>query len=558
MSIASPHISSQQSTQTGVEAAALDGTSGDVAAAGGSANIFTRASVSVPTSGGPSAPTSALPSRVQSPAPMLLTHPGAITPESSGNVGMSSGIPGFTPAGFPQADEGGAACPLAATTAAACGGGESAAHHLDAAAGGVHFTAAPAGPLDLTAGGALRCTSTDGSLPLIVSEPMIDVGLDLPAAVQLKDQVSAQLMDRRRSTTGLDMHGAAPPLSLASPTHVNASGAQVAAPGLPPMAPGRAMERSVSSNTLLANTSGGGAVPATGVHSGSVPPHRTPSGKAMTTTGDELEMGQPALAPAPTATAATAGGDHAQDQLAPLRRSEVRIQHSALLNYWLVTIHCRDRNKLFFDTVCTLADMNYDIYHATIDSEGDAASQLFYVRPRYGECIWDERRAAKLRYMLESAVQRRFPRGTKVCVQSSDRSALVNLFSALSSGGFWITRADVRTHQNAAMFEFTITDTRGHLPEQSHVQRICEAVGGIMSHDVYGPSHGPPVAPTGISRLASGSGRGAAAGGAALPPGAGSFRFSILERRWNKGWGGGANSHSAGAGSYDSMGSGSM
>lgn len=33
---------------------------------------------------------------------------------------------------------------------------------------------------------------------------------------------------------------------------------------------------------------------------------------------------------------------------------------------------------------------------------------------RYGECVWDERRAAKLRYMLESAVQRRFPRGTKV------------------------------------------------------------------------------------------------------------------------------------------------
>lgn len=28
---------------------------------------------------------------------------------------------------------------------------------------------------------------------------------------------------------------------------------------------------------------------------------------------------------------------------------------------------------------------------------------------RYGECVWDDRRAAKLRYMLESAVQRRFP-----------------------------------------------------------------------------------------------------------------------------------------------------
>lgn len=31
---------------------------------------------------------------------------------------------------------------------------------------------------------------------------------------------------------------------------------------------------------------------------------------------------------------------------------EVQIQHSGLFNYWLVEIRCRDRNKLFFDTVC--------------------------------------------------------------------------------------------------------------------------------------------------------------------------------------------------------------
>jgi hypothetical protein len=33
---------------------------------------------------------------------------------------------------------------------------------------------------------------------------------------------------------------------------------------------------------------------------------------------------------------------------------EVQIQHSRLFNYWLVEIKCRDRNKLFFDTVCKL------------------------------------------------------------------------------------------------------------------------------------------------------------------------------------------------------------
>ena len=36
----------------------------------------------------------------------------------------------------------------------------------------------------------------------------------------------------------------------------------------------------------------------------------------------------------------------------------------------IVSIECRDRTKLLFDTVCTLADLNYDIFHATIGERG--------------------------------------------------------------------------------------------------------------------------------------------------------------------------------------------
>ncbi len=65
-----------------------------------------------------------------------------------------------------------------------------------------------------------------------------------------------------------------------------------------------------------------------------------------------------------------------------LLHAQINIQHSAQLKYWLVSIRCPDRNKLFFDTVCTLADMRYDVYHGTIDQEGENASQLYYVRQR--------------------------------------------------------------------------------------------------------------------------------------------------------------------------------
>ncbi|GFR46780.1 hypothetical protein Agub_g8410 [Astrephomene gubernaculifera] len=564
------HGTSYPSTQNGIAAATGTPASAPGLAAEGSSGPpvfsgFARSSFNAGTT--VSLSNSCLPSRAPSPSPHFAASHGGLSHEGSGNMG--NGIPGYTPAGFPQADEGGAACPQSASLV---GGGE---------AGPDGLAAAPAGPFELgTAGGMGRCTSAEGALGglgvggnlnmMVVSEPLIDVGLDLPAAVQLQDHVAAA-MERQRSTAPSDM-GVVPPSPLMSSAatadgmvggaHRSTSTGSVA---------GMVASR-VGDPRTQPSTSGGGAPPlpaATGAARASI-------GRTMTVTGDEHETGQQPLAPAPTAVppslgntdaAAGSGGGAAgsaagtsggsapttQDQLAQLRRSEVRIQHSALLNYWLVTIRCRDRNKLFFDTVCTLADMNYDIYHATIDSEGDAASQLFYVRPRYGECIWDERRAAKLRYMLESAVQRRFPRGTKVCVHSTDRSALVQLFSALSSGGFWITRADVRTHQDAAVFEFTITDTRGHLPEQAHVQRICEHVGGVMTHDVYGPSQG--VQPGSGSRLGGAPGRGPAG---AAGSGVGTFRFSILERRWNKGWQGGVQGGNA-AGSYDSaVSSGSM
>ena len=66
-------------------------------------------------------------------------------------------------------------------------------------------------------------------------------------------------------------------------------------------------------------------------------------------------------------------------------RPDVSITHSSMNGYWLVTVKCKDRTKLLFDTVCTLADMDYDVFHATIDSTEGVASQEYYIRPRLGK-----------------------------------------------------------------------------------------------------------------------------------------------------------------------------
>ena len=52
----------------------------------------------------------------------------------------------------------------------------------------------------------------------------------------------------------------------------------------------------------------------------------------------------------------------------------VLVQNYLEKDYSVVSIHCKDRNKLLFDVVCTLTDMEYVIFHATVDTSGDRAS----------------------------------------------------------------------------------------------------------------------------------------------------------------------------------------
>ena len=56
-------------------------------------------------------------------------------------------------------------------------------------------------------------------------------------------------------------------------------------------------------------------------------------------------------------------------------KPEVSVTYNKRCDYWVVDIQCKDRQKLLFDTVCTLADMGYDVYHATIDGEHANAHQ---------------------------------------------------------------------------------------------------------------------------------------------------------------------------------------
>jgi hypothetical protein len=54
----------------------------------------------------------------------------------------------------------------------------------------------------------------------------------------------------------------------------------------------------------------------------------------------------------------------------------VAVEDCAERGYTLVNVRCRDRAKLLFDTVCTLTDMQYVVFHGTVIAEGSEAYQV--------------------------------------------------------------------------------------------------------------------------------------------------------------------------------------
>lgn len=54
----------------------------------------------------------------------------------------------------------------------------------------------------------------------------------------------------------------------------------------------------------------------------------------------------------------------------------VTVENCTDKGYTVVNLRCPDRPKLLFDTVCTLTDMQYVVYHATVIAEGPEAYQV--------------------------------------------------------------------------------------------------------------------------------------------------------------------------------------
>ena len=202
----------------------------------------------------------------------------------------------------------------------------------------------------------------------------------------------------------------------------------------------------------------------------------------------------------PTADA-TDDDDAASAAAATSPRPAVRVAHDPRANYWVVTTVCADRPKLLFDTLCTLADLDYDVFHASVDAGGGGASsgsttplaaQEFFVRPRHGGDAFEPGRADQLAALVGASIVRRFPRGLKVHVRSLDRyGCLASLTAVLRASGLTVTRAKVRTYAAGAGpatatahagsgHTFYVMGAGGTPPDRAAVEAACAAAGGRL------------------------------------------------------------------------------
>ncbi|MFS7946228.1 putative ACT domain-containing protein ACR1-12 [Helianthus anomalus] len=59
-----------------------------------------------------------------------------------------------------------------------------------------------------------------------------------------------------------------------------------------------------------------------------------------------------------------------------VEKTSVLIENCSEKGYSIVTVQCKDRRRLMFDIVCTLADMQHVISHASVDSHRGYAFQV--------------------------------------------------------------------------------------------------------------------------------------------------------------------------------------
>ncbi|XP_057493376.1 ACT domain-containing protein ACR4-like [Actinidia eriantha] len=173
----------------------------------------------------------------------------------------------------------------------------------------------------------------------------------------------------------------------------------------------------------------------------------------------------------------------------------VTVENCSEKGYTAVNLRCPDRPKLLFDTVCTLTDMQYVVFHGTVIAEGPEAYQEYYIRHMDGCPISSEAERQRVIHCLEAAIRRRTSEGIRLELCSEDRVGLLSDVTRLfRENGLSVTRAEVTTRGSQAVNVFYVTDASGCPVNSETIEAVRKEIGLSILHvkddDVY--SNSPP------------------------------------------------------------------
>lgn len=156
----------------------------------------------------------------------------------------------------------------------------------------------------------------------------------------------------------------------------------------------------------------------------------------------------------------------------------VLVQNYLEKDYSVVNIQCKDRNKVLFDVVCTLTDMQYVVFHATLDTSEDKASLEFFIRHTDGTPISSDAERDRVILCLQAAIERRASQGVSLELCTADRKGLLaDVTRTIRENGLNVTRAEILTTMNTALNTFYITDALGNQPDMKTIDSVREKIG---------------------------------------------------------------------------------
>ncbi|KAJ0989506.1 hypothetical protein J5N97_007862 [Dioscorea zingiberensis] len=174
--------------------------------------------------------------------------------------------------------------------------------------------------------------------------------------------------------------------------------------------------------------------------------------------------------PGPTrASFSSAASDSDEDG----RRTTVSIDPCNEKGYSCVNVECLDRPKLMFDIVCTLTDLQYVIFHASITSHGLFASQEYYIRDKDGCILNSVDEKQRVTKCLEAAIERRVCEGVRLelCAKTSV-GLLPYITRVLREYGLTVVRADIATDGGRMKNVFYVQDISGNEVDMDIVESM--------------------------------------------------------------------------------------